>query len=89
MTFPFSIAARWPILSLMTHFISFLTHFAPRILPADPEVYLRYHFTKVGEQTHQAMRTWIVEGKARGLPTATLEVQAAALETFREHHEYR
>lgn len=88
-TFPFSIMARWPILSLMTHFISFLARFAPRILPADPEVYLRYHFTKVGEQTRQAMRTWIIEGKARGLPTAALEAQAAALETFQAHHEHR
>ncbi len=43
-----------------------------RILPLPLETYLKYHFTKVGEQTRLFINSYIRLGQARGLPTANL-----------------
>jgi ketopantoate reductase len=45
---------------------------APRLMPLDIESYLRAHFTKVGDQTRDFLRTYLRLGKAAGLPTAAL-----------------
>jgi len=63
---------RWPTLSLASRL-------APLVAPMDIEVYLRYHFTKVGDQTRAALATWIAEGKRRGLPTAAIQKLAEGL----------
>lgn len=49
------------------------THVSRWMLPFDIEVYLRYHFTKVGDQTRELMQGYAREGRALGLPTAALE----------------
>jgi 2-dehydropantoate 2-reductase len=41
---------------------------APRLLPLDLETYLRYHFTKVGEQTRQLLAEYRRDGEASGMP---------------------
>lgn len=46
---------------------------APRIAPLDLEIYLRYHFTKVGDQTQMLLRRFIENGKMRNLPVQSLE----------------
>jgi 2-dehydropantoate 2-reductase len=46
---------------------------APHVLPFDLETYLRYHFTKVGEQTSAAMAVYIELGTVLGLPYTHLE----------------
>tara|TARA_B100000405_G_C16544129_1_gene359615 strand:+ start:48 stop:569 length:522 start_codon:yes stop_codon:yes gene_type:complete len=43
-----------------------------RILPLPLETYLKYHFTKVGEQTRLFINSYIRLGQARGLPTTHL-----------------
>jgi ketopantoate reductase len=45
---------------------------APRLMPLDIESYLRAHFTKVGDQTRDFLRTYLNLGKAAGLPTVAL-----------------
>ncbi len=47
---------------------------APALLPFDLEVYLQYHFTKVGDQTRQLVDDWISLGEAQGNPTRALRV---------------
>jgi ketopantoate reductase len=42
---------------------------APRIMPFDLEAYLRAHFTKVGDQTRDFLRTYLSLGRSAGLPT--------------------
>ena len=43
-----------------------------RVLPLPLETYLKYHFTKVGEQTRLFINSYIRLGQARGLPTSNL-----------------
>ena len=43
-----------------------------RVLPLPLETYLKYHFTKVGEQTRLFIESYIRLGQARGLPTSHL-----------------
>jgi hypothetical protein len=43
-----------------------------RILPLPLESYLKYHFTKVGAQTHLFINNFIRIGEERGLPTSHL-----------------
>lgn len=45
---------------------------APRIMPFDLETYLRVHFTKVGDQTRDFLRTYLAQGRSAGLPTDAL-----------------
>jgi len=45
---------------------------APRLMPLDLETYLRVHFTKVGDQTRDFLRTYTSLGEAAGLPTGAL-----------------
>jgi ketopantoate reductase len=55
---------------------------APWVLPIDLETYLRYHFTKVGEQTRQLLAEIRRDGEAHGLATSaivTLSDRLAAL----------
>lgn len=41
--------------------------FARRVVPLDLETYLKYHFTKVGEQTREALRLYVTRGAERGM----------------------
>jgi 2-dehydropantoate 2-reductase len=45
---------------------------APRIMPFDLEAYLQVHFTKVGDQTRDFLRTYLALGRGAGLPTDAL-----------------
>lgn len=45
---------------------------APRIMPLDLETYLRVHFTKVGDQTRDFLRTYLALGRAAGQATPAL-----------------
>ncbi len=46
---------------------------APKLMPMNLEIYLRYHFTKVGDQTRFLMDSYISRGRAAGLPVDALE----------------
>ena len=46
---------------------------SPAVFPFPIEAYLKFHFTKVGDQTRLNIAAYIEEGKRRGLPTAALE----------------
>ena len=52
---------------------------SPLLVPFDLEIYLRYHFTKVGEQTRVALQDWIREGDKRGIAVDTLRTLSAGL----------
>lgn len=52
--------------------LALLSRLAPLAMPLPVETYLRVHFTKVGDQTREALRTWIAAGAARGLQTEAL-----------------
>ncbi len=43
---------------------------APKVIPFDIETYIRYHFTKVGDQTRYLLRDVIDRGSTLGLPVA-------------------
>ena len=53
--------------------LSLLLAVAPRVMPFDFEAYLRYHFTKVGDQTQAMVATYVQTARAHGLPHAALE----------------
>lgn len=53
--------------------ISMVSRLAPKVMPFPLETYLKYHFSKVGEQTRQMLDHWIEEGTARGLSTSALQ----------------
>jgi len=63
-------AARHAVHPWLTQFVLGV---APHVLPFDLETYLRYHFTKVGEQTSAAMAVYMELGTALGLPYTHLE----------------
>ncbi len=50
----------------------------PGLVPFELEVYLRYHFTKVSDQTRILMRRFIADGRALGLPIDAIEELFAA-----------
>ena len=50
-----------------------LTRIAPRVAPVDLETYMKVHFTKVGDQMHEGLATYIARGTAAGLDVASLE----------------
>lgn len=50
-----------------------LLAWAPRVLPLDFEAYLRYHFTKVGDQTREMVATYLKTARAHGLEAGALE----------------
>ena len=50
-----------------------LAGLSPLLVPFDLEVYMRYHFTKVGDQTRASLTAWIAEGERRGLEVGTLK----------------
>ena len=52
---------------------------APWAVPYPLEVYLKYHFTKVADQTRLMIGTYIEQGKQRDLPVANLEALSALL----------
>jgi ketopantoate reductase len=45
---------------------------APKIAPFELEIYLRYHFTKVRDQTERLLARYVEEGERLGLPHAAL-----------------
>jgi ketopantoate reductase len=51
---------------------------APRVMPLDTEAYLRVHFTKVGDQTRDFLRTYLTVGRGAGLPTDGLALLGTA-----------
>ncbi len=55
---------------------------APRLAPFDLEVYLRYHFSKVGDQTRLMITTFRDRARAQQLPCDALET---LLERLGEH----
>jgi ketopantoate reductase len=57
--------------------LSALLAVAPRVMPFDFEAYLRYHFTKVGDQTVAMVATYVETARAQGLPHAALDELAA------------
>lgn len=69
----------WALKLLQPWVLRLATRLAPLLMPFDIETYLKYHFTKVGDQTLLALEEWIGEGKARGLPVAALERLQAAV----------
>lgn len=52
---------------------------APRLVPLDLESYLRYHFTKVGDQTRLMLSTYVDEGNRRGYPVDAITELTRAL----------
>jgi 2-dehydropantoate 2-reductase len=50
-------------------FVRLLLRVAPLVMPFDVESYLRVHFTKVGDQTRDFLRTYLRLGREAGLPT--------------------
>ena len=46
---------------------------APTVVPVDLEAYMKAHFTKVGDQMHDGIQTYIDRGKAAGIPVPALE----------------
>jgi hypothetical protein len=53
--------------------IGLVTRVAPLVVPFDFEAFLRVHFTKVGEQTRQAIAGYAAKGQARGLQVDALD----------------
>lgn len=60
------LAARGPLLR-------FVLWLGARVLPFDLEAYLKYHFTKVGEQTRVFMGLWVKRGRERGVPVEAVD----------------
>lgn len=56
-----------------------ITRLAPKVMPFPLEVYLQYHFSKVGVQTRLMLDHWIEEGHRRGLPTDSLQALRSGL----------
>ncbi len=57
--------------------LGLLAGLSPLLVPFDLETYLRFHFTKVGDQTRESLEHWIAESEERGL-------EADALRRLRE-----
>ncbi len=50
-----------------------LLRIAPRVAPVDLETYMKVHVTKVGDQMHDGLATYIARGKTAALPVGALE----------------
>ena len=53
--------------------VSWAARIAPRLAPLDLEIYLRYHFTKVSDQTQLLLRRFIEYGTLRNMKVQALE----------------
>lgn len=53
------------------------SRFAPRFVPFELEIYLRYHFTKVRDQTERLLARYVEEAEALGLPHDALDTLRA------------
>jgi len=60
------LAARGPVLRLVFWLGS-------KVLPFDLETYVKYHFTKVGQQTRLFLREWLKRGRAGGGETSAVQ----------------
>ncbi len=60
--------------------------FGARAMPLPLEIYLKEHFTKVGDQTREFMLRYIARGKAAGLSVAALEQLMATLPPLARPH---
>ena len=49
-----------------------LTFVAHHLMPFDLDVYLKYHFSKVRDQTRLLIDQYITDGEAVGMPTEEL-----------------
>ena len=56
------------------------------MIPLPLEIYLREHFTKVGEQTREFVAGYIARGREAGLTTEALEQLTAVLPAKRDTH---
>lgn len=56
----------------------------PHVFPFDIEVYLQYHFSKVGVQTRLMLDSYIALAEARGMPSTALRRLRAGLPTRHE-----
>jgi 2-dehydropantoate 2-reductase len=57
-----------------------------RVVPLPLEIYLKAHFTKVGDQTRDFMAGYIARGKQIGLPVTALEQLMATLPPLAQRH---
>jgi len=60
--------------------------FGARAMPLPLEIYLKEHFTKVGDQTREFMVRYIARGKEVGLPVTALEDLMATLPPLAPPH---
>ena len=60
--------------------------FGARAMPLPLEIYLKEHFTKVGDQTREFMVRYIARGKEVGLPVTALEQLMATLPPLARPH---
>lgn len=60
--------------------LTLVARLLPRLTPFDLEVYLRAHFTKVGDQTRVMLATYCEHARALGLPHETLAAALAQLD---------
>ena len=70
---------QWPSLALRPWLLRLAVPVLPRVFPFDIEVYLEYHFSKVGQQTRDMLDDYIRLGAAQGQPHAALRALRAAL----------
>lgn len=63
--------------------VSLLSRVAPLLVPLPIETYLAYHFSKVGEQTEQAVQGWIAGADDAGLPHRALDELGRRLQAAR------
>ena len=59
--------------------LRFVLWLAQRVVPLPLEIYLKEHFTKVGDQTRMYMARYIARGKQAGLDVTGLEQLVAAI----------
>ncbi|HTR56442.1 MAG TPA: 2-dehydropantoate 2-reductase N-terminal domain-containing protein [Kofleriaceae bacterium] len=59
---------------LVAHPLVFRTilRVAPHVMPVDLEAYLRAHFTKIADQTHETLGEYVARGKAAGMAVPAL-----------------
>ena len=53
--------------------LKILSLIAPKLMPLPIETYLKYHFTKVGDQTRLIVETYESLGNRFGLPTDAIK----------------
>ena len=60
---------------------------APIVVPLPLEIYLEYHFTKVGDQTRQMLRDYVQLAQTASLPHAGIEALSGRLLPLPSHEE--